>query len=116
MREPLSSPWDLAHRAAESAGVSIVPLTQLEEAEGVARVIEAVWGEQGLPRELIRAFQHAGTVLLGAREDRDLIGFVLGFYGMADGLHLHSHMLATLPEWRDRGVGFALKLAQRAEC
>ena len=79
-------------------------------------MIDAVWGEQGMPRELIRAFQHAGSVLLGARGNGDLVGFVLGFYGMADGLHLHSHMLAALPEWRDRGVGYALKLGQRAEC
>jgi predicted GNAT superfamily acetyltransferase len=117
MGHPLpSSSWDLAHRAAESAGVSIVPLISLEDAEGVGRVIDAVWGAQGLPRELIRAFQHAGSVLLGARADGDLVGFVLGFYGMAERLHLHSHMLATVPEWRDRGVGYALKVAQRAEC
>src|SRR5262249_7464429 len=31
-----------------------------------------------------------------------------------DGLHLHSHMLAVLEPWQARGVGFALKLAQRA--
>ena len=34
--------------------------------------------------------------------------------GSPDGPHLHSHMLATVPEWQSRGVGFALKLAQRA--
>src|SRR5262249_6048049 len=44
----------------------------------------------------------------------ELVGFVLGFAGFADGPHLHSHMLATVPEWQSRGVGFALKLAQRA--
>src|SRR6478735_8510006 len=43
----------------------------------------------------------------------ELVGFVLGFAGFSDGRHLHSHMLATVPEWQSRGVGFALKLAQR---
>jgi predicted GNAT superfamily acetyltransferase len=44
------------------------------------------------------------------------VWFVLGFLGWNDGIHLHSHMLAVLPEWRSRGVGYALKLAQRAAC
>jgi predicted GNAT superfamily acetyltransferase len=32
-----------------------------------------------------------------------------------DGLIVHSHMLAAVPERRHRGVGYALKLAQRAQ-
>lgn len=79
-------------------------------------VIETVWGEQILPRELIKAFQHAGSVLYGAEADEVLVGFVLGFAGLADGLHVHSHMLASVPGRQDRGVGYALKLAQRAHC
>ena len=69
-----------------------------------------------LPPSLIRAFEHAGTVILGARAGGDLVGFVLGFPGLDEGLHMHSHMLAVLPEWQSRGVGYALKLAQRAAC
>jgi predicted GNAT superfamily acetyltransferase len=45
-----------------------------------------------------------------------LVGFVLGFLGWGGGLHMHSHMLAVLPSWQSRGVGYALKLAQRAAC
>ena len=46
-----------------------------------------------------------------------MIGYVLGWAGVDpdDGLHLHSHMLAALPDRRHRGVGYALKLAQRAQ-
>jgi predicted GNAT superfamily acetyltransferase len=40
---------------------------------------------------------------------------VLGWAGVdGDGLHVHSHMLAVLPGRRHGGVGYALKLAQRA--
>jgi predicted GNAT superfamily acetyltransferase len=43
------------------------------------------------------------------------VGFVLGFVGAgADGIHVHSHMLAVDPDRQTRGIGRALKLAQRA--
>ena len=108
--------WELVRRAAARAGVSIVPLDDLQDADGVRGVIETVWGEQTLPRELIKAFQHAGSVLYGAEADGVLVGFVLGFAALAGGLHVHSHMLASVPGWQDRGIGYALKLAQRAHC
>lgn len=92
------------------------PLEDLEDADRARHVIESVWGEQVLPRELIRAFQHAGTTLVGAEEGNRFVGFVFGFTGFEPDLHVHSHMLAVLPPWRSRGVGFALKLAQRAIC
>jgi predicted GNAT superfamily acetyltransferase len=108
--------WELVRAAEQRSGVSITELDRLDEAERVRSVIEAVWGEQVLPREMIRAFQHAGSVLYGAEAEGRLVGFVLGFAGLAGGVHVHSHMLASVPEWQDRGVGYALKLAQRAHC
>jgi predicted GNAT superfamily acetyltransferase len=111
-----SDAWTAATRAASATGVELRPLPDLAHCDLVNRVIERVWGAQELPPELLRALQHAGCVLIGAapRGDRELVGFVLGFAGYAGGPHLHSHMLATVPEWQSRGVGFALKLAQRA--
>jgi predicted GNAT superfamily acetyltransferase len=49
--------------------------------------------------------------------DTDLIGFVFGFPGLyltPDGPRLKhcSHMLGVHPNYRDRGIGFALKRAQ----
>ena len=68
-----------------------------------------------MPRELIRAFQASGNLPLGAVADARVVGYALGFLGPdATGVHLHSHMLAVLPEFSSRGVGHALKLAQRA--
>ncbi len=109
-------PSDAADGAAEAAGVSVRPLRELGDADRVSSLIGLVWGDQTLPRELIRAFQHAGTVLLGAERGDELVGFVFGFLGFEQGLHLHSHMLAVVPEHRSRGTGYALKLAQRAAC
>src|SRR5436309_1760082 len=112
--EARSPAWDLATAAAARSGVTIVRLIELEDADRVRRVIDRVWGAQVLPRELLRAFQHAGCVLLGGVAGSELVGFVLGFPGLEGGLHLHSHMLAVLPGHESRGIGFALKLAQRA--
>jgi predicted GNAT superfamily acetyltransferase len=111
--------WDRAHDAARAAGVLLKPLTSVGDADRILSVMIATWGEhQLLPREMIVALGHSGNVTYGAFEGDELIGYVLGWAGMDpdDGLHAHSHMLATLPDRRHRGVGFALKLAQRAQC
>ena len=107
---------DEAGAAAGSAGVEIRPLTTLEEALTATRVMVATWGStQNTGHELLRAMQASGNVLLGAFDGGRMVGFVFGFYGRDDeGWHHHSHMLAALPERRHAGVGYALKLAQRA--
>ncbi|MGZ5326978.1 MAG: GNAT family N-acetyltransferase [Actinomycetota bacterium] len=114
-----SEAWDLAHAAATVAGVTLRPLTSIEDADAILRVMIATWGEhQLLPREEIVALAASGNVPWGADAEGETIGYVLGWAGVdpADGLHLHSHMLAALPDRRHRGIGFALKLAQRAAC
>jgi predicted GNAT superfamily acetyltransferase len=119
-REPVAEdPWQLAHDAAAHAGVVLRPLTALQDAAAIERVMIATWGEhQLLPAEVIRALGESGNVPYGAADGDELIGYVLGWAGVdpVDGLHLHSHMLAAMPDRRHRGVGYALKLAQRAQC
>jgi len=110
--------WALARRAAEAAGTELRPLRSLEDCDAIIEVMIATWGDhQTIPREMIRALGESGNVPYGAFAGQDLIGYVLGWVGVdpRDGLHLHSHMLATLPDRRHRGVGYALKLAQRAQ-
>jgi len=109
--------WDLAHAAARGSGVELRPLGALGDADGILGVMVATWGEfQQIPRELIRALQESGNVPHGAFAAGELVGYVLGWAGVdEEGLHVHSHMLAVLPDLRSRGVGYALKLAQRAQ-
>jgi predicted GNAT superfamily acetyltransferase len=112
-----SSPsWRAALEAAGSAGVSLVPIEGIEGCQRAAEVVEALWGPGQLPPSLIRAFEHAGTVIIGAESEERLVGFVLGFPGLDEGLHMHSHMLGVLPRVQSRGIGYALKLGQRAGC
>ena len=109
--------WDLARAAARVAQVDIRPLTTLGQFDDAIGIMVATWGAfQLLPREVMTALAHSGNVPLGAYEMERLVGFVLGWAGVdEDGLHVHSHMLATLPDRRHRGVGYALKLGQRAQ-
>ena len=81
------------------------------------QVITQTWGGQHMDREVVRALAISGNVSWGAFDDDGvLVGFVLGWAGVDDdGLHVHSHMLAAVPDRRHRGVGESLKLAQRAQ-
>lgn len=116
MVEP-GAAWGLARTAAEAANVRLRPLTSLGQLDDAVAIMIATWGEFQLPpREVMTALVHSGNVPLGAYDGDRLVGFVLGWAGVDEGgLHVHSHMLAALPERRHRGVGYALKLGQRAQ-
>ena len=113
----MSEAWSLARGAAATAGVELRPCETIAEARQIVGVMSATWGEgQLLPVEQIRALAASGNVPYGAFDGNDMVGYVLGWAGVdADGLHVHSHMLAATPDRRDGGVGYALKLAQRAQ-
>ena len=61
---------------------------------------------------LLKAVVHSGAYLSGAFFKGELIGAAFAFPATNDGLHLHSHMTAVLDEYRDKGVGYALKIDQ----
>jgi predicted GNAT superfamily acetyltransferase len=109
--------WGLAREEASASGVELRPLTRLRDADEILDVMIATWGEhQLIPREMLRALPESGNVPIGAFADGSMVGYVLGWAGVdRDGLHVHSHMLAVRPERRHGGVGYALKLAQRAQ-
>jgi predicted GNAT superfamily acetyltransferase len=109
-------PWALANQKASRANVTLAPLSTVEDADLLNQVIDETWGGQHLDREVVRALAISGNTSWGAFDGDRLIGFVLGWAGVDDdGLHVHSHMLAAIPDRRHAGVGEALKLAQRAQ-
>lgn len=110
-----------AAAAADAVGIRIAEAGSLGDAARVARLSQLVWGtDVGIPVDLVTALSRAGgVVLLAAREQSAPAadtGFALGFLGWADETHLHSHQVGVVPGYRGRGVGLALKLAQRAVC
>jgi len=77
-----------------------------------------IWGaaeRNVVPRELLLTMQQNGGLVHGAfLPNGRLVGFCFAFLGMRDGqLRLCSHQLGVLPDFRGRGVGIALKQAQR---
>ena len=69
------------------------------------------------------ALQKNGGLVLGAFASEpgtaeDLIGFAIGFVGRNEASNQYFHysqIVAALTEWQSRGVGLALKVAQRRE-
>ena len=60
------------------------------------------------------ATRAAGALWLGAFEGAEVVGFAFALPSIEHGrLGFHSHMLGVRPAHRNRGVGSALKLAQR---
>jgi predicted GNAT superfamily acetyltransferase len=113
---PDDAAWSVARAAASRAGVEIRELRSSEIATA-QEVIGAVWGPQQIPQSnLLRAFAHAGSTLLGALVGDQPVGTTLGFLGWEGGMHLHSHMTAVVPGHTSGGIGYALKLWQRAVC
>ena len=104
----------------------IRPLESIQDFIVCEEIQRQVWGPgdaEVVPLNMLAAVARNGGIALGAFADSDLIGFVFGFLGTSARygpeapatvkLKHHSHMLAVQPEWRDKGVGYALKLAQR---
>jgi predicted GNAT superfamily acetyltransferase len=98
-----------------SAPITVRHCESLAEYEECVRLQLITWGEElVVPSGLFVVARETGGQTLGAFADKQLVGFTLGLAGIHGGtLIIHSHMTAVLPEFRDRGIGRMLKLAQR---
>ncbi|HET8648078.1 MAG TPA: GNAT family N-acetyltransferase, partial [Vicinamibacteria bacterium] len=79
----------------------------------------SVWGlgdvEVTSAIQMIATTFAGGTVHLAEDASGQAVGFAYAFPAIEGGPHLHSDMLAVLPEHQKRGVGLRLKWAQREE-
>ncbi|MGJ6969654.1 GNAT family N-acetyltransferase, partial [Streptosporangium sp. G11] len=96
-------------------GVRVVELVEIGEFEDVQRLFDGIWhpdpANPPITVEMMRALSHAGNYVAGAYEGGTLVGASVGFLGAPAGQVLHSHVTGALA---GRGIGFALKLHQRA--
>jgi predicted GNAT superfamily acetyltransferase len=103
-----------------SEGIPIRACTTLAELEQCVELQKTVWGYSELDMVPVQIFIVAlktGGHVLGAFDEGSLVGFALAFSAARSGFpYVHSHLVAVLPKYRDRGVGRSLKLAQRDEC
>ena len=98
-----------------SSNISIRPLTSLAAQELGRMIFDKTWAMDAgteITPNLLQAMVHSGAYLSGAFVDGNCVGAAFAFPATTGGLHLHSHMTAVLDNFRDKGIGYALKVDQ----
>ena len=98
-----------------SSNISIRPLTSLADQELGRMIFDKTWAMDSgteITPNLLQAMVHSGAYLSGAFVDGNCVGAAFAFPATTGGLHLHSHMTAVLDTFRDKGIGYALKVDQ----
>jgi predicted GNAT superfamily acetyltransferase len=100
-------------------------ITTFEQVLAVSDLEQSVWETTPIdmvPPHVLLTVAKNGGFLIGAYQDKKLIGYALGWLGTqesekvnpaAENLKLVSHMVGVRKGYRDQNVGFQLKLAQR---
>ena len=98
-----------------SNSIQVRELDNLQDQDFGRKIFDITWSMDAgteITPNLLQAMVHSGSYLSGAFIDNKIVGAAFAFPATNGGLHLHSHMTAVLPEFRDKGVGYALKLDQ----
>lgn len=107
--------WRVARTAQGRLGIQIRELTSLDDQQAAAELLRRIWradsADQIVNAGMMRAFAHSGNYVVGAYRGSTLVAVAVGFFG-AD--HLHSHVTGVDPAGQSGGVGYAVKLHQRA--
>lgn len=108
--------------------IEIRPIKEISEMGAVEDLQLMVWGRNDreiMPAHLLHALQHNGAALLGAYDGDKLVGFCLGILATVEDLNhridqvaaarlkMYSVIAGVHPDYRNAGVGYQLKLAQR---
>lgn len=126
------SPQAIAVQAQSRAGVSIRTLDDVDEQRVAIAVFDEVWppdaGNTQVNPSLLRALHHSGAYVAAAFDQvtREPVGAALGFVArrLIDDAHpenahswttyLHSDLVGVRAGYRDRSIGTAIKMHQRA--
>lgn len=113
-----NTPDLMADEAAAASGVAVRELADMSELAAMSGLFEAIWqtlpGSPLVTVELLKAMVTAGNYVAGAFDGDQLLGGCLGFFGSPAKGGLHSHVAGIASSGLGRGIGFALKLHQRA--
>jgi predicted GNAT superfamily acetyltransferase len=97
--------------------IEVRKIVSIPEMEACVQLQQSVWQFRDLdivPRRMFAVANAVGGQVLGAWDADKLVGYALAIPGLRNERpYFHSHMLAVAPEYRNRGVGKMLKLAQR---
>ena len=95
--------------------IQIKRLETAQHQKNARKIFDLTWcmdvGTE-ITSNLLQVMIHSGSYLSGAFIQGKIVGAAFAFPATNNGLHLHSHMTAVLPECRDQGIGYALKVDQ----
>ena len=95
--------------------IRVVLLKSLTDQQIARKIFDNCWkidtGTEITPN-LLQALVHSGAYLSGAFIGEKCLGAAFAFPATTGRFHLHSHMTAVIAEYRDQGVGYALKIDQ----
>ena len=95
--------------------IQVLELKSLQDQDSGRKIFDLTWAMDAgteITPNLLQAMVHSGAYLSGAFIENKIVGAAFAFPATNSGLHLHSHMTAVLDEFRDKGVGYALKIDQ----
>ena len=95
--------------------IQVRELKSLQDQDSGREIFDLIWAMDAgteITPNLLQAMVHSGAYLSGAFIENNIVGAAFAFPATNSGLHLHSHMTAVLDEFRDKGVGYALKIDQ----
>ncbi len=107
------------------SGIRIRLLESVDDFRRAEALQRAVWPGSELdvvPLHVLTTVAHNGGLVLGAFDGERMVGFTWGFLATDDAdpgrpalarLKYCSHMMGVHPDYRDAGIGYRLKLAQR---
>jgi predicted GNAT superfamily acetyltransferase len=108
----------IAGDAATRAGVRVAASTQPSDLAVVRDLVDAIWrpavDDPPVTAGILRALVHAGNYCALAWDGAEPVGACIGFVGLEPPRSLHSHIAGVLGPATGRGVGYALKMDQRA--
>lgn len=105
--------------------IKIRALRTLDEMRGAVELQKVYWGDDSesvIPAHMLFSLANAGGHVLAAYDGAALIGLLVGFLGtdMAESsrpamanLQFVSKRMVVLPAYRNQGLGYHLKVAQR---
>lgn len=97
--------------------ITLRKLTETSEIEQLEALEGKIWSpSSAIPYHMTLTIHKFGGLFLGAFDGDEMIGFLYSFPGYTDGeMHLCSHMLGFLPEYRKQGLGVKMKWLQKEE-
>jgi predicted GNAT superfamily acetyltransferase len=96
--------------------IIIRPLKDHAEFRQCERLQKEVWGTVAASGEVLFVTQKNGGMVLGAISGKRVVGFIYAFLGRRKGRLIHwSHMMGVETSYRDRRLGFRMKLVHREQ-